>query len=32
MKIALISYYDDRGGAGKAAFRLFRQFEKEGHE
>ena len=32
MKIALISYYDDKGGAGKAAYRLFRQFEKDGHE
>lgn len=32
MKIALISYYDDKGGAGKAAYRLFRQFEMDGHE
>ena len=32
MKIALISYYDDKGGAGKAAYRLLRQFEKDGHE
>lgn len=32
MKIALISYYDDKGGAGKAAYRLFKQFGKDGHE
>lgn len=32
MKIAIISHYDNRGGAGKAAWRLFRQFGKDGHE
>lgn len=32
MRIAFVSYYDNVGGAGKAAFRLFEKFHKEGHD
>lgn len=32
LKIAIVSYYDNKGGAGKAAYRLFRSFQKQGFE
>ena len=31
-KVAIVSYYDNKGGAGKAAYRLFKSFEKHGFE